>query len=433
MAAPVGDDTVASVTGQLSRRTGLSFRGHRGAWLRTAVAGALDSASREEGEREALGPELLAQLCDVLTVQESFFFREQAKLDLVRHEVLPPLRAAPERTVRVWSAGCARGEEAYTLAALLVDAGLGARATVLGTDVSAAAVRAAEGATYSRWSLRGLDDDVIARCFTIERAGWRVREHLRAPVRFRQHNLLDDPPEAEGFDLVLCRNVLIYLTPEAVGQVARRLLSALVPGGWLVTSSSDPLLHGVEGLEVVVTPHGVAYRRPLAAAAALQPALPESPMAVPRGRVVSGRATVPAPDAGQQLDAAERALDLGDPRTAQRLAEDVLAADPSARAHALVIRALGEQGRVREAVLLAARAVQAHPLDTDSRLLQAVLLLETDAVAAAAAARQAVYLDPRHPLGHALLARCHEALGDDRGAARARRSAARLLADQEPA
>lgn len=434
------------IQAEMTRRTGLSFAGSRGPHLAKIIERLLGSFpdSVPDLVPEARGlrtvdEAVFDRLCDALTVQESFFFREASRLALVREHFLPRDRERRPH-VRVWSAGCARGEEAYTLSMLLDDAGMGGRFQLLGTDLSARAVAAAERGVYGRWSIRGLDDKSLAAYFDRGPGGLRVADRFRTRVAFAQHNLFDPLPSGWGrFDLVLCRNVLIYFTPEAVRRAGEALAAALAPGGWLLLGVSDPPLDDMAGLEKVVTAQGTAYRRqdaPLAErpdeqavpvgaadvpAATLVARVPSTPAAPAR------HTSIPDPEAGslELMAAAENALALADAGSAVSLAAAALDTSPRGpQVHRLMIQALAEDGRTRESLAAATRAVGLFPEDPRIREFQAVVLLETGQVGPAmVAARQAVYLDPGSPLAHVVLARTHELLGDADAARRARRNA----------
>lgn len=450
---------VDAVATWLRDRTGMSFVGARGGRLREQIGRILaDDPSRvaDDGVEESL----LLELVEALTVQESNFFREPAKLALVRDHVLPDLAARPRR-LRVWSAGCAGGEEVYTLAALFDRAGLGDRVHLLGTDLSASAVADAREGRYTNWSVRGLAPADLVKLFTSRDAAHRVIERLRRSVQFEVHNLLDPRPAEWGrFDLVVCRNVLIYFTPDGCARAAGALVDALAPGGWLVLGSSDPLLEGTPGLETVVTEHGLAYRRTDAATTAptgtggstdvaadiataldqeaATPAIVEPRPARRRARAAAERESAPAAPAavagevsepGQVVAAAREELARARPDRAERLVRGVASDAPGTPAPGLVLgEALAQQGRLAEAAALARRLVTEFPDDAEPRHLLAVLLLESgDAAEAARAAREAVYLDPSCAPAHLVLARCRELLGDDAGARRSRRVAQRLI------
>lgn len=441
------DEHVASY---VARRTGLSFTGSQERRLRQALLETLPTIAAVSQRAHVLTEEVFDQLCEALTIQESYFFREPAKLADLRDHVLAGAR--DRRTpLRVWSAGCATGEEAYTLAALCLEAGLEGHYQVLGTDLSQAAVEAARAGSYSRWSVRGMAEPRLDELFEHVGSRYRVRDHLRHNVAFEQHNLLDPRPDAWGrFDLVVCRNVLIYFTPEAARAAITALSRAVAPGGWLVLGASDPLADDHPELEPVVTAQGLVYRRrdpdatePVRRSSRPVAQTPERPPRrsarkpteagrPPRRLVRTAPAgTRPDPDVADLVGAAERALTTARPGEAEDHVRAVLRVAPGDRAaHRLLVQALAEQRRVGEAVTAAEQAVARFPDDAEIRHLHAVVLLERgDAGGAVLAARQAVYLDPGLAPAHLVLARAHDLLGNHGAAQRARRHGRRLLGE----
>lgn len=423
----------SEVADYLTERTGLDFSGTRGRWLRDIAFG----RGVESGVGELLlagDDEAFASLCATATVQESYFFREPVSLAFLRESVLPEL-AARGGDIRVWSAGCAGGEEAYTIAMMLADAGFGACAHVLGTDLSFTAVAKARHGVYGSWSLRGVNQAAVARYFHRTDTGYAVLDRYRQGVEFAEHNLLGEPPSRGPFDLVLCRNVLIYLTPEAVRRVSARLVCALRPGGWLVTGVSDPVLDGVDGLTRLETSMGTAYRRPSTTEATGVPPAPQTraqrhaapPQRRPAPPPTPTRTQPSASSRWQAL--AEQALLGADPQAAERLAREALARPADrAVAYSVLIRALAADGRLDEAAEAGKRAVAELPVAAELRAVTAAVLLEAGRPQEArVAAREALYLDPESALAHLVLARAADLMGDRAVAARMRRNADRLV------
>ncbi|MDB4898535.1 MAG: putative chemotaxis protein methyltransferase, partial [Gemmatimonadetes bacterium] len=229
--------------------------------LRIDTADALRDAVQTRGDaRDAL----LAEL----TVGESYFFRESGQLDILRTEILPELRTrrGVDRPLRLWSAGCASGEEPYTVAIMLREEGWPHPARLLATDVAVPRLDAARRRRYTKWALRGVSEQRIDRWFERKGALFQLDETIRAAVDFRPLNLIaDDYPSpanaTDAQDVILCRNVLIYFDMAAVERIAAGLLASLAPDGWLLLGASDPPLAGLVPCEVVLTSGGVAYRR----------------------------------------------------------------------------------------------------------------------------------------------------------------------------
>ncbi len=186
----------------------------------------------------------LRTLVERLVVQETYFFREVGALRVLADDVIPEIVRQRGRA-RVWSAACATGEEVYTLAMLLDDAGLLERVELVASDISARGlVRAREGA-YGGRSLRLLDPSALPRHMAADpRGGARVLDPLPRSIQWKCVNLLDgDAVRALApFDVVVCRNVLIYFADVTVVRVAEHLREALRPEGWLVVGTSESLL-----------------------------------------------------------------------------------------------------------------------------------------------------------------------------------------------
>ncbi|HYV47682.1 MAG TPA: protein-glutamate O-methyltransferase CheR [Myxococcaceae bacterium] len=228
------------------------------------------------------------RLTSQVMVAETFFFRHPDHFQLLLQEVLPPLLAR-EPNPRLWSAGCASGEEAYSLAAcvLQVDRARARDVFVLGTDLSRSRLERARKGEYRNWSVRDAGPMLAP---VVEEAGdrYRVREDVRALARFKQHNLLNLPPTPGAFDVIFCRNVLVYLDEEPARRVRAHLAHALRPGGYLFLGplegeTPEPWLSPVAGRQDVV-------RRSLDALPDLRSSTP-----VPRPLTPMPRPLAPAP------------------------------------------------------------------------------------------------------------------------------------------
>ncbi len=173
-----------------------------------------------------------------ITVGETYFYRDPKQFEFIKEAVFPTFG----RGLRVWSAGCATGEEAYTLAIALEECGLESRSQIFGSDISPAAIATARQGVYGDWSFREIDSIWRARYFTrAAKNRWRIAPRFSSRVTFEARNLAN-ASHHDGFDVILCRNVLMYLESDVVARVTALLMSSLREGGWLFTSPSDPIV-----------------------------------------------------------------------------------------------------------------------------------------------------------------------------------------------
>jgi chemotaxis protein methyltransferase CheR len=214
--------------------------------IRRAAPGEDARGFLERASDPVRGRELVQRLLDEVTIQETAFLRNAHELESIDwHALLQTARERGDDRVRVWAAGCATGEEAYSLAMLARESfGEDPPMDVLATDISKAALSAAEEGRYRRRSVAALERPLLERCFTRDGTMFTVRESLRRPVRFLRHNLVRDPVPPLGeprFDLVVCRNVLIYFDGPTVERVIGALERALQPSGTLLLGAADAL------------------------------------------------------------------------------------------------------------------------------------------------------------------------------------------------
>jgi len=217
----------------------------------------------ERQERELLTAQL--------TTGESYFFRDQGQFDLLASKLLPELigRRASERRLRIWSAGCAAGQETYSLAMLVDELAPridGWNVLILGTDINSKALEQARGGAYGDWSFRALDETRKQRYFRARSDHWQIDQHLRDMVSFRKLDLIRDripDPEAglNDLDLIVCRNVFIYLESHAVSRITAKIGEALADGGFLVTGHSELFGHDIAPLRVRMFPESAVFQK----------------------------------------------------------------------------------------------------------------------------------------------------------------------------
>lgn len=213
------------------------------------------------------GAAQLAELIEAISVQKTELFRDESQLEALRQHVLAPLARA-RRPLRVWSAGCATGEEVATLLVLLAEVGADPASTVLGTDMSETAIARARELCFSAEQLQRVPLGSRERWFTPLTPGrYGLHAQLKERARFLLHNLMDvpypSPAEGRGFDLIVCRNVLIYFTPESFTRVVESLAERLAPEGLLVLSSAEPLLSTPPSLRTLRYEDAFFYGRAL--------------------------------------------------------------------------------------------------------------------------------------------------------------------------
>ena len=186
-------------------------------------------------------PDLRTALRDTITINVSEFFRDAAPWPKLRSKLLPELLET-RQTLRIWSAGCSNGQEPYTVAMILADLQAGSRAQILATDLDRVTLaRAKAGGPYRPDDVRNVPPALRTKHLREAEDGFYVADLLRKRVRFRELNLLSDAFDRD-FDLVICRNVLIYFSNEAKLQLLRRFCDSLRPGGVLLVGGTEAIL-----------------------------------------------------------------------------------------------------------------------------------------------------------------------------------------------
>lgn len=238
-----------------------------------------------EGRRGAM--ELLELLASA-SVHKTDLFRDEPQLEALERHVLAPL-AETGRALQLWSAGCATGEEVATLLLLLARTGANPASRVLGTDLSSSALSQAKRLTFTDEAMRRVPAALSERWFRRHPDGLVLDPKLAAQARFQQHNLVETPypfPEVgTGFDVIVCRNVLIYFTPEAAERTVGLLAERLRPGGTLVLSAAEPILKPRADLETLRVGGTFFYRprtEPVPEVRVVPPPRPSAPIPAPR-------------------------------------------------------------------------------------------------------------------------------------------------------
>ncbi len=218
----------------------------------------------QDGEQE------LEQGAEILTTNETYFFREEYQLKAFSQELLPELheRLINKRRLMIWSAGCSSGEEAYTIAMLVRDSGLfhDWDVRIFGSDISARMLAKARRGIFGPSAFRTTPEDLQRRHFTPAPGGLRVNENIRALCHFGRLNLLDEEKIifVGRADVVLCRNVLIYFDKRSKSRALSIIYDRLNDDGYLLLGHTESLLNLSTAFELVHLRNDLVYRRPKA-------------------------------------------------------------------------------------------------------------------------------------------------------------------------
>lgn len=214
------------------------------------------------------------ELAILLSTGETYFFRDSGQHVLLQNRILPELleRRKTQRSLRIWSAACATGEEAYSLA-ILLDELMSDQSQwdirILGTDINHHAIEKARRGIYTEWSFRGMSDERRQRYFHRHKDTWVLDEGIRSRVMFQTGDLVADrfPDYAVKLydvDLILCRNTFIYMPPNAISHIADKFAETLAVGGILITGHGELYAHHLGKLRARVFPESIVYQKVVA-------------------------------------------------------------------------------------------------------------------------------------------------------------------------
>lgn len=278
---PLSDQQFATLRDFLYERSGLHFGANKKFLLESRVTkrmrslGTQDVAGYVSLVTSARGTGELAELLDVVTTHETSFFRNRPQVEAFRNHVLPEvLRAQADtghRTLRIWSAACSSGEEPYTLAILVLER-LGAdldqwSVQILGTDIAASVIEQARRGVYGKYSFRFTPAYYTQKYFEIDGPdAYRLKDAPKRLVEFQIVNFADDARMRmlRGFQVIFCRNALIYFDREAKRRFVAHFARSLNPGGYLFVGHSESL-HGIsDAFKLIHFSGALAYKKPVA-------------------------------------------------------------------------------------------------------------------------------------------------------------------------
>ena len=267
----ISDSSSRILAGLLEARTGQQLTMSR----RWRIETALSALLRERGIASldelitilVMGkePSLSQKVVEALLNNETYFFRDRAPFDVLQRQALIELaqRRQDSKRLRIWSAGCSTGQEVYSLAMLFAEQPeqwRGWTIDILGTDVSTSCIDRARAGSYSQFEVqRGLGINQMIKWFEEANDGWRAVEALRKPIRFQVHNILETAPHPGNFDIVLCRNVLLYLSPEKKTLAFERIAAAMAEDGWLMLGAGETVIGQTSKLGADINARGL-YR-----------------------------------------------------------------------------------------------------------------------------------------------------------------------------
>ncbi len=457
--------------------TGMELSGNRFPRLQEAVARvvarqqsavSLERILAQPRQRSAF----LEQVCAELTVGESFFMRNEHHIRALREHVLPGILTQNEasREIRIWSAGCATGEEPYSLAILLdqvLDTPINQQSKfknqksdwnvhILGTDLNPDFLARARNADYGQWAFRGTDINNDRNYFSPKGKRYQLHPRLRQWVRFNYLNLVKDvyPSPMTGtmaLDLILFRNVAIYLKKEVTQAIIGRFHRALRPGGWLLLGETELNIASPDGFEVIHFDQTTFYRKAGERDASPKPAatLPVSvladvsirtPLSDPRVAeppdwvpLPTARKTVAPAPAVSSWERIERCVANKDFAEAERMIGSV----PTNKERAAL------RVRYAQSLLACAEVSRAHatldaclvdePLSLEAQLLRGSFAEEAgDLDAAEQAYRRALYVDRFCAMAHFHLGLVQQQRGDFEASQRTFQLVKRMAGEHEP-
>lgn len=185
---------------------------------------------------------LFKEFMDYLTINVTEFFRTPEKFVELKEKVFPEMLRKSNGRLNIWSAGCSTGAEPYTMTMILDELTPQVRHRILATDLDVEMLAKAAAGVYGPIEMKNVNKMLLQKYFTVEQHKYYLREEIKSRVEFKRHNLLLDKFET-GFDLILCRNVVIYFTEEAKDQLYRRFYQALKPGGVLFVGGTECILN----------------------------------------------------------------------------------------------------------------------------------------------------------------------------------------------
>jgi chemotaxis protein methyltransferase CheR len=435
MAESLPDMLLSRLNEFVADQMGLYFPKERGRDLERGISAAareFDFKDTESCIRWLVSSPLTKNQIEILaghlTVGETYFFREKKSFEILEERILQELirsRRTTERRLRIWSAGCCTGEEPYSIA-MLLDKQIPDRnnwnITILATDINPRFLQKASEGLYAEWSFRDSPAWIKERCFERKKGGrFEILPEIKKRVTFSYLNLAEDvypslTNNTNAMDVIFCRNVLMYFSPERAKRVIQNLYRSLVDGGWLIVSPSETSQALYSQFATVNLPGVILYRKDsnLSRTGQAMGAVPSMPVEEAGGSFQPPVhfLSEPVPEAiftqepaearPASYTAAAALYEQGRYAEASGKIAGLLSDHPDdAKAMVLLARVYANQGRLGEALEWCEKAIAADKLNPGYYYLLATILQERNqAKEAVLTLKRALYLDPNFVLAH---------------------------------
>lgn len=363
-------------------------------------------------------------LMRALTISETYFFRDGALFQLLRHHILPTIilerRHHKRLELNIWSAGCSTGEEVYSIAILLYEILPDLDSWTIrlkASDINSNVLQIARQGVYREWAFRHTNNGFQTRYFDAVSGGWQIKPHIQRMASFSHGNLLNEMPRPQ-FDIIFCRNVLLYFASEFTQAVEGLIFSSLIPGGWLILGQSEAVRWQRERWITHIFDDAMLYQKPLPS----------------QLRVPVARHTMPSMPTVPDYDIALEALYNDHSDEAERILNGILAEKPGhAPTHILLAYILGSRHELASAHGHLDAALNSDGMLADAHYLRATLFLEESKnIEAQEALRAALYCQRDHPLAALMLGNLYARLGDVVKASRAWENARQAVKGLSP-
>lgn len=382
-------------------------------------------------------------LASYLTVGETYFFREKTGLEVFQKQIIPGIlkeRQGKDQYLRIWSAGCCSGEEPYTLAILLheiIPDFQNWRITILATDINHNFLKKAQAGIYTPWSFRETSQTIKNKYFTCTGKNWEIIPEIKKMITFAALNLAKDQYPSElnnthNMDVLFCRNVLMYFTPEQISLVAQRFYRSLSENGWLITSAVEMNNDYFSDFVSLSLEQGIFYRKITKTTGALiSPNLKTLIGKVSRsGKTVLARKPKPTrsltpiststgavPELKEGHPSSRKEIQIlyekGQYQLCVELCLTLLKKKPLESAIlTLLVKSYANMGNLTDARKWGEKLLSQDEFSVDSYYLVATILMEeNETTMAESILKRALYLDPHHILSHFLMGNITNRLG----------------------